>query len=78
MHTPTRELLLQFISNFQNMLILIRVFQKYYALSSDLLLKSAVFAFLSKIKPYSTSYRETSFRKYQKICIKHISFAFIW
>ena len=37
----------------------------YYALPSELLPTSAVFAFLLKIKPYSTSQKKTS--KYQKI-----------
>ena len=43
------------ISNFYHMLVLIGAFQKYYGLPPDFLLISAIFAFLSKFKPYSTS-----------------------
>ena len=64
------------ISNFQHVLVLIRAFQKYYGLSRYFLLTSAFFAFLSKLKPYSRSYRAISFMKYYKTGIKDILFSF--
>ena len=51
----SKELLLQFISSFHDVLVLIRTFQEYYGLSRERLLMSAFYAFLWKFKLYSTS-----------------------
>ena len=70
----SQELLLRFISNFHQVLVLTRAFQKYYGLLSDFLLTSGFFAFLSKFKPYSAQQRAISFMKYQKSGMKDILF----
>ena len=70
----SKELLLQFISSFHYVLVLIRAFQKYYDLSRDFLLTSAFYAFLWKFKLYSK--RAISFMKYQKTDMKDILFSF--